>query len=289
MLLNSLAPVWDGNEVWLIIAGGLLFAAFAPVYAMALTGFYLFVMAAVFALILRATAFEFWYQDEKHRRLWEKVFSLSSLLIPLLLGLLAGNAVAGVTLTADFKYTGNWWTVFRPLPVILALTGLAIFFFQGAVYAVGKTEGGLQERLLRLARAAWWLVLGASLVLAILLAYSLPAARGRVRFWLGAGLVAASLVLTGRDIFTSSNRALFAKAALALAGWWLLLAGVQFPNLIRAAGNSPAGLTISNAASPAPVLKILAGFIAAGMLVVLGTTWFVYRVFKGKVKSETGY
>jgi cytochrome d ubiquinol oxidase subunit II len=289
VLLNSLAPVWDGNEVWLIMAGGLLFAAFPPAYAAALTGFYLWVMAVLVALILRAAAFEFWYQDEKRRTFWGAVFSGSSLAIPLLLGLLAGNAIAGVPLTADFKYAGTWSTMFRPLPWVLAVTGVVLFFFQGAAYAAGKTGGAVQAKVLALARQGWWGVLAASLGLAMLAVHELPGAEGRALFWIGLGLAAISLGLSGMALIGGSARALFAKSSLGLAGWWLLLAGVQFPHLIRALVPAAPDLTVFNASSPVPVLKILAGFVAGGMLVVLGTTWFVYHVFKGKTRPGDGY
>jgi cytochrome d ubiquinol oxidase subunit II len=289
LLLNAMAPVWDGNEVWLIIAGGVLFGAFPPVYAAAMTGFYLFVMLAVFCLILRATSFEFWFHDEKRRILWGWIFSASSLLIPVLLGLLVGNVVAGVPLTADFKYAGTWYAVFRPYPWMVAITGLALFFFQGVAYAIVKTEGALQAKAVVLGQRGWWAVLFAALGLAAFTLWNLPGSGGKAAFWIGLALAALSLGLTGVSLFRKTTQALFLKASLGFIGLWVLLAGVQFPYLIRALPASAPGLNLSNAASPVGVLKILAGFVVAGMLLVLANTWFVYRVFKGKTKPGEGY
>jgi cytochrome bd ubiquinol oxidase subunit II len=289
LLLNALAPVWDGNEVWLIMAGGLLFAAFPPVYAAALTGFYLWMMAVLFALILRAASFEFWYQDEKRRGVWGAVFAGSSLAIALLLGLLVGNLFAGVPLSGEGQDTGVWPAQLRPLPWGVALAGVVLFFFQGAAFAAEKTEGALQARVLALAGRGWWGVLLAGLGLALLVVGYLPGAGGRALFWIGLGLTAVSLGLTGMALLGGSSRGLLAKSSLGLAGWWLLLGGVQFPYLIRALDPAAPGLTVLNASSPVPVLRLLAGFVAGGLLMVLGTTWFVYRVFKGKTKSEDAY
>jgi cytochrome bd-type quinol oxidase subunit 2 len=142
---------------------------------------------------------------------------------------------------------------------------------------------------LALAGRSWWGVLVAGLGLALLLAGQLPGAVGRPLFWIGLALTAVSLGLTAMALLGGSARGLLAKTSLGLAGWWLLLGGVQFPNLIRALDPAAPGLTAFNASSPVPVLKLLAGFVAGGMIMVLGTTWFVYRVFKGKTKSEDTY
>src|SRR5208337_1296644 len=149
ILINSIGPVWDGNEVWLITGGGALFAAFPHAYATAFSGFYLAMMLVLFALIFRAVSMEFRVNDEDRSLIWEKAFIVGSGLAALLFGVALGNVVYGVPLDNKMEFTGSFFTLLRPVPLLFGITGLAAILLQGASYAVMKTEGELQERSFR--------------------------------------------------------------------------------------------------------------------------------------------
>ena len=152
ILINSIGPVWDGNEVWLITGGGALFAAFPHAYATAFSGFYLAMMLVLFALIFRAVSMEFRAYDATRTNLWEKAFITGSALAALLFGVALGNVVYGVPLDNKMEFTGNFFTLLRPVPLFFGVTGFFAILLQGATYAVMKTEGELQKRAFRTAK-----------------------------------------------------------------------------------------------------------------------------------------
>ncbi len=288
VLLAAMAPFWDGNEVWLIIAGGVLFAAFPAAYATILSGFYLPVMFVLFALILRAVAFEFWPASQKGGNFWQWVLSAASLLVTGLFGLLLGNLLRGIPLDAEFTLAGGELGLFRPLPVAVGATAVAVFVFQGLAFAVGKTAGELQQTLLKTARRAWWICSGVILVLWAALAASLPAVWQRPLLWLGILITAGALAGARLALIRRGGKGLLAFSSAALAGLWLSLAGIQFPLLVRSI--PPArSMTIAAAATAGPTLRLIAAFTFFGMLLVAAYSWFVYRVFRGRARAEESY
>ncbi|MFQ3587449.1 MAG: cytochrome d ubiquinol oxidase subunit II, partial [Fimbriimonadaceae bacterium] len=147
ILLNAIGPVWDGNEVWLIVGGGALFAAFPDVYATVFSGFYTPFMLLLTALIFRAVAIEFRSKREspKWRARWDASFSVASLLIALLTGVALGNIALGIPLDAQHEYVGGFFNLLNPYALIMGITTVALFSLHGAIYTVLKTEGELQE------------------------------------------------------------------------------------------------------------------------------------------------
>jgi len=140
-LHEAVAPVWDGNEVWLILVGGVLFAVFPPVYASVLSGFYLIFMLIFFGLILRAAALGLFYRGAPDSDRWVAAFSGGSLLSAFLLGLVAGNLIRGVRLSPSGDLVGGVGQLFNPFAVAIGLLGLAMFANQGAGWAALKTQG----------------------------------------------------------------------------------------------------------------------------------------------------
>ena len=145
-LIRTIGPVWDGNEVWLLTGGGALFAAFPLAYATVFSGFYLALMVVLFALILRAVSLEFRAHDPARKGLWEAAFVGGSALPALLFGVALGNVVVGIPLDARTEFTGNFFTLLRPVPLIFGVLGLCAFLLHGSAYAALKTEGALQAR-----------------------------------------------------------------------------------------------------------------------------------------------
>ncbi len=159
-LRGAIAPVWDGNEVWLIVIGGVLFAAFPPVYASVLSGFYLPFMVVVFALIVRAVSLGLHHGESERPGLRTAGFFLGSLLPSFLFGLFAGNLIRGVTLSPAGDRMGGLGELFNPFAVLIGLVSLAMFANQGACWAALKTHrGGLHARARRTRDVTGWLLL----------------------------------------------------------------------------------------------------------------------------------
>jgi len=151
LLLNSIGPVWDGNEVWLVTAGGALFAAFPEAYATVFSGFYIPFMLLLACLIFRAVAIEFRSKQPMAwwRRMWDVSFSASSILSALLIGVALGNLIYGVPLTADHEFAGTFFGMLHPYALLVGVTTVALFMMHGAIYVVLKTEGEVQAKFRR--------------------------------------------------------------------------------------------------------------------------------------------
>src|SRR5271157_5440493 len=154
-IISTIGPVWDGNEVWIITAGGALFAAFPDVYATVFSGFYLALMLVLFALIFRAVSLEFWSMDTGRRTLWKWSFSIGSLLPALLFGVALGNVIIGIPLNDKMEYAGGFFTLLRPFPLAVGLLGFSAILLQGSSYAVLKTGGIVQNRFKQASKKIW--------------------------------------------------------------------------------------------------------------------------------------
>ena len=150
-MLNSIGPIWDGNEVWLVIAGGVLFAVFPLVYASLFSGFYLAFMLVLFVMILRTVAMEFRSKEPspRWRSFWDMVFALASTGLAFLLGVAFGDVLSGVPLDADGNMSVTLIGLLKPVPLLVGATTIAMFAMHGSLYLVQKTEGDLQARIRR--------------------------------------------------------------------------------------------------------------------------------------------
>ena len=157
IFIRSIGPVWDGNEVWLLTAGGALFAAFPPVNASVFSGFYLALVLVLLGLIFRVVSIEFRNQleDPSWRRRWDLAFSLGSALPALLFGVALGNLVRGLLLDESGDYIGGFFALLNPYSLLVGVTGVAMFATHGALYLALKTEGELQVRARGWASRAW--------------------------------------------------------------------------------------------------------------------------------------
>lgn len=283
ILLNAIWPFWDGNEVWLLTAGGALFAAFPHAYATVFSGFYLALMLVLFALIFRAVSIEFWHYDEGRRKIWEWSFILGSFVPSLLFGIALGNLILGIPLNGDMNFTGDFFTLLRPFPLLIGVLGLGAVLLQGATYAVLKTEGAMQSKAREAARVLWV----AFIILFILAFFAtwayLPEILRRGWVWLSALLVLAAWVLLFNSLRQERNGVSFILSSLMFAGLWGIVGASLHPNLVRASNLFYNSLSIYNASSSELTLKVMLLFALIGMPLVIAYTAFVYRVFKGKV------
>ena len=292
IMLNSIGPVWDGNEVWLVTGGGALFAAFPDVYATSFSGFYLAFMLLLVALIFRAVAIEFRSKREsaRWRATWDVSFSVSSIVSSLLIGVALGNVALGIPLTAGHEYTGGLIGLLRPLPLVVGLTTVALFAMHGAIFVLMKTEGELHDmvrgwvpKLIGLFVAGYILTTG--LILAFVphmttLLFDYP-----ILF-----VVPALNVLAIANIPREISRGNDFKAFLSSCVAMVLLMGLfgigMYPDMIYSSPIAENSLTIYNAASSAKTQQIMLIIALIGMPIVIAYTVSIYWIFRGKVKLD---
>jgi len=288
-LINSIGPVWDGNEVWLITAGGALFAAFPVAYATAFSGFYLAFMLVLACLIFRAVSFEFRAHSRKRARLWEWALSVGSVAASFLFGVALGNVVYGVPLDARMEYAGTFLTLLRPVPLMFGLMGVSAFLMQGAAWAILKTEGALQERAYRTASILAVVELIVFPVFFAVFALAVPGSITNPVYIAGAVLALLGIKGIGSSVKKRNERAPLWESSAALVGLWIMVAATHYPNLITASGDPALSITIRNASTSLLTLKIMSIITLAGMPVVIAYQIFVYRVFRGKAGKKAGY
>ena len=291
-VMTSIGPVWDGNEVWLLTAGGALFAAFPVVYATVFSGFYLALMLILLALIFRAVALEFRGQlaSAGWRRAWDVAFSLGSLLPALLFGVALGNVARGLPLDAGGSYTGGLSGLLDPFTLLVGLTGLAMFVMQGALWLVVKTEGAVQAR----ARLAAFIAVATFAVLWVITTVASTAvAPGLWDAWaLGpAWLVPVVFVVAvlAVPVLLRLGRAglAFLASSAAIGALFGILGIGLYPTIVPSTGPG-AALTVTTASSSDLTLGVMLVMALIGMPLVLAYTAFVYYRFRGKVRLDEG-
>ncbi len=290
LALNSIGPVWDGNEVWIVLAGGVLFAAFPLVYASLFSGFYLAFVLVLLVMILRTVAIEF--RSKRRgvgwRRTWDAVFALSSLGIALLLGVALGNIIAGVDLQENQDIDESLIDLLNPYALLVGVTTVAMFALHGSSFLAMKAEGDLHDRVRRYRP---WLLL-AFFVLATATVLATAAFQDDVSdrylddIWpvvVPAGALAA-FVLTWRLMVLQRDFWAFVASAAMIA---LLLASVAvglYPNLLISSTNESYNLTVDNASSASNTLELILVVAIIGMPLVLLYTAGVYYFFRGKTR-----
>jgi cytochrome d ubiquinol oxidase subunit II len=286
--MNSIAPVWDGNETWLVLGGGGLLAAFPLAYAVILPATYPLIIAMLLGLVFRGVAFEFRHRDERHRALWDFAFFGGSLTAALAQGMTLGAILQGIEV-ADRAYAGSWWDWLTPYTLLTGLGVVAGYALLGACWLIWKLEGAVQ-------RKAYWLAnLAAVATLALMAAVSvynlalLPEYRGR---WLAAPNVyfasqvpLLTAIIAGFLFLGLRRRWELAPFLLALALFLLGMAGLGvtiWPYVV------PDTLTIWDAAAPERSQVFMLIGLGLTLPLILGYTAWSYWVFRGKVGTE-GY
>ncbi|MBU2515680.1 cytochrome d ubiquinol oxidase subunit II [bacterium] len=285
ILLNSIAPFWDGNEVWLLTGGGALFAAFPHVYATVFSGFYLALILLLVALIFRALSIEFRNQVESQtwKNFWDKAFSISSLVTALLLGVALGNIFTGVPIDGQMNYTGSFFTLLRPLPLLIGLTGVSMICVQGAAYLLLKTKGSFYKNVQTWAKKSWMVFVGL-MILTTLLTAIVDSSKMAPIFSSVLGMLAMLILTYGvvtLPIYLKKehNFRVFISSSLVILSMFMIVAVAIFPNLVPAS-NPLNSLNIYNASSSQLTLKVMFIIALIGMPIVLVYTTYIYRVFR---------
>lgn len=295
VLLNSIGPVWDGNEVWLLTGAGAIFAAFPPVYATVFSGFYLALMLALLALIFRAVSVEFRSKVEsaRWRGAWDAAFGVGSSLVALLLGVALGNLLRGLPLDADGNFTGTFFTLLNPYSLLIGAVGFAMLITHGALYLRLKTPQDLSDRARSWALKAWVAYLALFIAAGVVTIAAQPGLlinyQAAPVLWIIPLLALAFVVLIG--VFTRKGRPgwAFISSSLSIASLMGMAGAALFPRLVPALGAPGLSLTLSNSSSSELTLQTMLILALIGMPLVIGYTIWVYRAFAGRVEPDQGY
>lgn len=300
--LAAIGPVWNGNEVWLIAGGGMIFFAFPKAYAAGFSGFYLALMIVLWLLIVRGLALELrsHLDHELWRQFWDLAFAVSSILLALVFGAALGNLIRGVPLNADGYFFVALWTNFLTGPepgildwftVLTSLTSVAILALHGANYLAMKSAGHLRERADSFAARAWWAAAGSSLLTVVAVSFVQPS----LRLDLVTHPTASLLPLTG--IFALGGTLYFRKrqrdveAFFASSLFILTMLGTvsvgMFPHILVATTDPSFSLTAFNAATDASGLAAGLSWFLTGFALVIVYQICAHRAFWGKVDPHS--
>ena len=287
VIINSIGPVWDGNEVWMITAGGALFAAFPHVYATMFSGFYLALFLMLMALIVRAVAFEFRSKDESPiwRNTWDWMIFIGSAVPALLWGVAVTNLIKGVPINAKMQYVGTFFDLLSPYTLVGGVAFLLVFLFHGALFLTLKVEGEMIERARRAATTIG--VLAAIAFLALVgLTYMntdlFDHAIAGMALWGAVVVFVLSYALNWLQRFGWA----FAMSGLAIVFTTIAFFSGLFPRLMVSSLNPTWNLTIYNAASSAYTLKIMTFAAVILVPIVLCYQGWTYWVFRKRVSVK---
>ncbi len=281
VLLNTIGPVWDGNEVWVLTAGGATFAAFPHWYATMFSGFYLPLLLILVALIVRNLGFDYRGKRESTtwRARWDLAIVIGSLAPALLWGVALTNVVRGVPIDAHKEYVGNLFTLLNPMGLLGGLTTVALFLTHGAVFVALKTDGPIREDARRVAGQVGLV----AAVLAVLLLGVIGLQQGSVASWVttvvAAGALVAALLANARAREGWAFIGTFVTIAFAVATLFLTL----FPDVMPSTLNPAWSLTAENAASTAYTLRIMTVVALVFTPVVLLYQGWTYWVFRKRI------
>lgn len=296
VLRRAVGPFWDGNEVWLLVAAGSLFAAFPPVYATVFSGFYLPLMLVVFALIFRAVSLEFRAHDPGWAKVWDMSFFAGSAVPAVLFGVVAGNLVRGIPLDPSGDYAGTSLALLNPYGLLAGVTGLALLLAHGAAWATLKSHDPLRGRARTTFSRAQWLFLGLFTLLTVWTALSIPSRLetifSRPAGWFVLLALVAGLTLGRLGATRNRDGQMFLGSALTVVSLVGIWATSTFPELVPVKDSLGTSLTVTSSASSDLSLRILLVIAGLGLPVVVAYTILIYRTFRGRlqIKSEgAGY
>jgi cytochrome d ubiquinol oxidase subunit II len=289
IFMNSIGPLWDGNEVWLVTFGGALFAAFPHAYATAFSAFYLPFMFLLFALIFRAVSMEFRSKREspRWRKGWDIGFFAASTVATLLFGVAVGNSLIGLPIGADMEFKGGFFDLLPPYALLVGGLAVATFLMHGAIFLFLKTDGELQARIHGWMWRTYWIFLAVFVITTVLTFVTVPHASDNFRRfpWAWAVVVLNGLAVANipRAIHHGRPFDAFISSSATIAALVFLFGMALFPNLIHSSLDPEWSLTIYNAASSQKTLSIMRTIAFIGMPFVLTYTGVIYWTFRGKV------
>ena len=283
--INTIGPLWDGNEVWLITAGAAMFAAFPGWYATMFSAYYLALVLLLAALIVRGVAFEYRGKRDaaRWRRTWDVLLTVGSVLAPLLIGVALAGLLGGLPINSAQNYTGSFWDLLKPYPLWTGVTLVLLCLLNGATFLCLKTTDEMRERSWQVARRV--APFTGAFVIGFIIWTHVTAGRA---FWLNlielagilAVLAAVWLVYDQRDGFA------FAATAVTTACCIISIFADLYPNVMVSSTNPAYNLTVHNTASGGYSLKIMTVVVVVLLPVVLAYQTWTYYVFRRRVSKQ---
>lgn len=290
VIINTIGPVWDGNEVWVLTAGGAIFAAFPHWYATLFSGFYLALFLMLLALIVRAVAFEFRskHDDPRWRAWWDRAIVFGSAVPAVLWGVALGNMLRGVPIDASMNYVGSFFDLLNPYALIGGATTLAMFLLHGAIFLNLKTSGELSARALRVTRRVGP-VTTVVVALFVVATYLMTDAFSRLGVDPGGVPIAALGALFAAAYFVHSGRLgwAFLMSSLNIALSVITIFMALFPRVMVSSLNPDWSLTIYNAASSPKTLTVMSVVALIFVPLVLLYQGWTYWVFRHRLSPES--
>ena len=294
LMLNAIGPVWDGNEVWIVIVAGTLLSGFPDAYATICSVFYTPIMIFLSGIIFRAVAIEFRSKlpQSRWRNTWDVAFSLGSYVITFILGVLLGNLVVGIALDSKEEFSGSFTSFFTPYPVLMGITAIAVLMMHGAIYLNMKIDGEFHAKTKRWSYRSmiFFVIMYVALTISTVIfePHMIEKMKQYPFLFLVAALAGAIIYNVIRMLKKDNSGWAFICSSIALALLIGLFGVGTFPVLLRSTID-PAqySITIFNAASSEKTLKILLTIAAVGVPLVLAYGYWIYRIFRGKVRLDS--
>lgn len=289
VIINTIGPHWDANEVWLLTAGGATFAAFPQWYATLFSGFYLPLFLLLIALILRGVAFEFRSKDDNPtwRAVWDWAIFIGSLLPALLLGVAFANLVRGVPIDGQMQYVGGFFNLLNPYALIAGVTTIVVFLFHGAIFLQMKTSGEVQARAQALSKRLW-LPASALQVLLMIATYIFTAILERLGLNPGIIPVTGVAAMLASGYFVRKDRPgwAFVLTSVSIAFALVTMFLIMFPDVMISSLDPAWSLTIYNASSSDYTLRTMTVVTLIFLPFVLAYQAWSYWIFRQRVSGK---
>ena len=288
-VINTIGPHWDGNEVWMITAGGAMFASFPHVYATLFSGFYLALVLMLVALILRGVAFEYrsLRDDAAWRNRWDWAIFTGSLLPALLWGVTVGNLMRGFAIDADMNYWGGLIPLLNPYSILAGLVFVTLFTTHGANFLALKLEGDLAERAKKFGFQAW---IAATVLTVLFVIWSFfetdTLTKSGINGLIPALLAAAALLLAGFYAKKGADMLAFIMGSLTVVFATVMVFTGLFPRILISSLDAAYSLNIYNAAASPYSLKVMSIVAAIFIPIVLIYQILTYKVFSKRIKAD---
>ncbi len=293
LAMNAVGPVWDGNEVWLVIAGGALFAGFPIMYATLFSSLYVPFMLFLVFIIFRAVSIEFRGKEEgkRWRKTWDIAYSVSSIALGFLLGVVLGNLIHGIAVGPNYLYEGpGFFEFLNPYALLVGLTSLLIFMVHGGIFLTMKTEGDLQQQVMGLRKKANWVFIAVYVVLTIVSLSFYPHLMDKLKeapaLWIIPVLALAAIAAVPWLNQKEKHGQAFIVSTLSIIFLIATVAMELYPNMLLSSVDPQHNLDIYNAASSQKTLGIMLTIVAMGTPLFAVYIAFLYRSYKGKVRLD---
>ena len=290
LMINTIGPHWDANEVWLLTAGGATFAAFPNWYATMFSGFYLALLLILVGLIARGIAFEFRSKDQSPnwRNFWDWMIFIGSLVPPLILGVAFGNLIKGVPIDADMNYVGGFFNLLNPYALVTGIALVLIFIYHGAVFLTLKIKGGMAEKARNAASSLWIITIVVMLIFAIYTNIATDAgAQLGIGSWILPVLCVIAFVAAGLFMKQEKSGWAFGMTALTIVLLAIYIFAILFPRVMVSSINPDYSLTIYNASSSPYTLQVMTVVALIFVPIVLIYQGWSYWVFRQRLSTTS--